>query len=114
MGRNIYIYRKDKLAQLASYAIAIETNEFVRFKKVNEENSNLITITNVDRLKMLIERIKIWDNIKKEETIAYEDIQFYNKLGMPMKQNCNYKTRLTAQSILILEDLLEKYYYNKI
>jgi len=112
LGKNIYIYRKDKLAQLASYAIAYETKEFVRFNKISSENQNLINITNIDSLKTLIERIKVWDNIDKNNIIAYEDITFYDLPGMPKKQNFDYKNQLTKESIRVLENLLSEYYYN--
>jgi len=111
-GKNIYIYRKDKLAQLASYAIAYQTKEFSRFNEIKESNDK-IEITDEFPLINLIKRIKIWEELEKQDTIAYEDINFVNLKGMPIKQNKNFRERLTTKSLNIIENLLKEYYYPK-
>lgn len=111
IGDNIWIYRKDKVAQLSSYAIAFATKEFVRFNKNIQTDNTLIEIKDVEPLKRLINRIKIWDSLSKETTIAYEDIEFYELPGMPYKQNNNYADRLSANSIRLINDLLNEHYY---
>lgn len=110
MGENIFIYRKDKIAQLASYAIAYETKEFVRFSK-KENIEEKITIRNIEPLRNLINRIKVWDSLPKANSIAYEDINFYELDGMPIKQNADYSTRLSIESINQIIDLLKSEYY---
>lgn len=110
-GVNIFIYRKDKLAQIASYAIAYETKEFVRFK-IAEDHNQKIEISNYEPIKDLINRIKIWESLPKTNIIAYEDIHFFEQAGMPLKQNANFRDKLSLNSIKNLENLLEKYYYS--
>lgn len=112
IGDNLWIYRKDKVAQLASYAIAFATKEFVRFNKNVQTSSDLIEIRDVEPLRRLINRIKIWDNLSKDKIIAYEDIEFYELPGMPYKQNNNYTNLLSDNSIKLIHDLLDEYYYN--
>lgn len=110
MGENIFIYRKDKVAQLASYAIACETKEFVRFSR-KENIQEKITIRDIEPLRNLINRIKVWDSLTKENSIAYEDIGFYELDGMPIKQNADYLTRLSIESINQIIELLKSEYY---
>jgi len=111
IGKNIFIYRKDKLAQLASYAIAYETKEFVRFTK-KEGIEKKVRIQDLEPIKNLIKRIKVWESLPKENIIAYEDIKFYEQNGMPIKQNIDYSKILDNESIYQIKIILEKEYYN--
>lgn len=113
LGKNIFIYRKDKLAQLASYAIANETREYVSFSKPNYKESIKISVSNFSPIKDLVKRIKIWDSLQKENIIAYEDINFVNSPGMPVKQNEDYRNRLDERSLKKLEKILNEEYYSK-
>lgn len=113
IGKNIFIYRKDKVAQLASYAIAYKNKEFVRYSNT-EKFREKITITDYEPLRNLIQRIKVWDALPKETIVAYEDIDFYQTAGMPIKQVKDYRDVLTEESIEQITYLLNKEYFNEI
>lgn len=109
IGQNVFIYRKDKFAQLASYAIAYETKEFARFNKSNIVRNN-IEMQDLQPLIDLINRIKVWDSIDKKYSIAYEDIKFYETPGMPLKQNGDHSKILSEKTVLDIKQLLQTYY----
>lgn len=105
--KNIYIYRKDKRAQLASYAIAFSTRQFIQF--FDKQETGTVDDINCGHLENLINRIKIWDNIPKESSIAYEDIEFFNKDNWPKKQNTDYRLRLSQHMISMIDELVIEY-----
>lgn len=108
---NKFIFRKDKRAQLASYAIAYSTGKFATFKANAEEKG---TVLDIDRqvLKELVRRIKIWDAMPKESSLAYEDIEFIDLPGMPMKQVPDYRTRISEEMLRVIEQLVLDYERN--
>lgn len=108
---NIYIYRKDKRAQLGSYAIAYQTKQFAIFGENQKINSFIIEI-DIPSLTNLIKRIEVWDKIKEKNQIAYEDIVFYNRDKFPIKQNLDYKQRLSSNCIKIIDELVTQYEKN--
>jgi hypothetical protein len=105
--KNIYIYRKDKRAQLASYAIALSSKQFAQFS--DEEETGIVDDINPVPLENLISRIKIWDQLPKQQVIAYEDIEFFNKYNWPKKQNKDYRVRLSDNMISLINSLVSKY-----
>lgn len=105
--KNIYIYRKDKRAQLASYAIAYASKQWVQL--VDYEDTGIITELDITSLKNLISRIKFWDQLTKQDSIAYEEIKFFDQPNWPKKQNKDYKLRLSDDIIKIIDQLVTEY-----
>jgi hypothetical protein len=105
--KNIYIYRKDKRAQLASYAVAFSTKKFAQFSG----KADIGTVEDIDEshLVNLINRIKIWDQLPKQDIIAYEDIDFIDNEGWPIKQTPDYKSRLSNNMISLIDKLVSEY-----
>jgi len=110
--RNIYLYRKDKRAQLSSYAIALSTKQFVAFKP-SQISTGIVPDIDAISLVRLIDRIKIWDSLEKEESIAYEDITFIEIPGLPIRQNHNHRNRLSDKMNNIIDELVSEYEYCK-
>jgi len=107
--KNIYIYRKDKRQQLASYAIAYSTKQFALFNP--QANSvGLVNDINKSVLENLVNRIKIWDSLTKNgEIVSYEDSL---EISVPVpvyKQNVDHKTRLSENMLNIIEILAKEY-----
>ena len=105
--KNIYIYRKDKRAQLASYAIAFSTKQFVQF--FDKEETGVVDDIDPMHLENLVSRIKIWDQLPKQDVVAYEDIEFVNKYNWPKKQNKDYRLRLSDNMITLIDSLVSEY-----
>jgi hypothetical protein len=105
--KNIYIYRKDKRAQLASYAIAFSSKQFVQFS--DKEETGVVDDIDPVPLENLIGRIKIWDQLPKQQVVAYEDIEFFNKYNWPKKQNKDYRVRLSDNMISLINSLVSEY-----
>lgn len=111
--KNVYIYRRDRRAQLASYAIAFTSKNFGKFKDVHVEYEPIEHIPHL-AMEKLVERIKVWDALEKHgETIAYEDIEFYNKQGMVYKQIPDYTQILTPTALAEIDQLLYEFENNK-
>lgn len=106
--KNFYTYRKDKRAQLASYAIAFASKEFMLLDE-NKRTDDLVDDIDTAPLEQLIERIKVWDKLEKEEVIAYEEMPFQDILGFPVKQNKNHYSRLSNRMIMLIDKLVSKY-----
>lgn len=106
--QNIFVYRKDKRAQLASYAIAMATRQFAVFDKRLLSNS-VVPDIELAPLHGLVERIKVWDSLDKETTIAYEDITFANLPGLPVKQNPDYRLRLSENMLSAIDKIVSDY-----
>lgn len=123
--RNIYTYRKDKRAQLASYAIAYSTKQFVLFKPEYKVKSMVKDIDSI-HLENLIKRIEIYDGLTKKEEIAYEDMEFIQSesnpenqnalhmvfrpnLNYPVKQVDDYKKLLSNNMLQIIDNLVTNY-----
>ena len=84
-SKNVYVYRKDKRAQLASYAVAFSSKQFVLFKSEYKHKSMV------------------------SDEIAYEDMEFKPSPNYPIKQVNNYKELLSDNMINIVNDLVVKY-----
>lgn len=110
--RNIWIYRKNKVEQLASYAIAMSTKKFAIFRD-NAITDEFIQDCDQKHLENLIRRIKIWDMFYKEETVAFEDINFYNQKGFPLDQNLDPLSKISDSLKSTIKLLVEKYENDK-
>ena len=106
--KNIWIYRKDKRQQLASYAVALSTKKFAAFNKAAVSHE-LVADIDPGPLYNLIRRIKVWDTIPKTDTIAFEDVSFYDYEGFPVDQNIDPWSRLSDGMKLIINGIVEKY-----
>ena len=107
-SKNVYVYRKDKRAQLASYAVAFSSKQFVLFKSEYKHKSMVSDIDKI-HLENLINRIKIYDGLEKSDEIAYEDMEFKPSPNYPIKQVNNYKELLSDNMINRVNDLVVKY-----
>lgn len=114
--KNIYLYRKNKRAQLASYAIALGSNEWVKWKNYDINNLPVITDVNKHSLLSLIDKIKFWDSLDKgnSQLLAYEDIDFFDNEGLPLKQNFDYSLRLSDEIIKLINNIVTEYESNLI
>ena len=109
--QNIWIFRKNKRQQLASYAIALATRQFSNFISLTSD-SEQVPDCDIGLLENLIERIKLWDSFPKTDVIAFEDIKFYNKSGFPKDQNSDPLTRVSSRIKHIIEELVSYYENN--
>ena len=109
--RNIWIYRKDRRAQLASYAVAISTRKFAQLVPALPEDS-IVTDCNEDVLTNLIKRIAVWDKLSGPEQIAFEDIEFYNRPGFPYDQNTQPWARISGKMQQTIDRLVCEYENN--
>lgn len=108
--KNIWIERRDKRAQLASYAVASSTKQFVQFQTVPQDN-HIVPDCNLGLLADLIKRIQIWDQHDKTHVVAFEDIDFHDRPGFPKDQNTDAWSRLSIrvqEEITVLVDSYEK------
>ncbi len=105
--KNIFLYRKNIVAQLSSYALSYGTSQW-------KPNPNKIVYENIqvenNILDNLYDRIIYWHTLKKEncEIVAYEDLDFDVYLdNMPKKQNTvpsfDQLHKTTQDYILLLE-----------
>ena len=110
-SKNIFIYRKDRKQQLASYAVAYSTKKFAAWSSDNLDTTSLVEDINIGTLEHLVQRIKVWDNIdKKNHTVlAYEDINFLKLDRAPVKQNVNAWDRLSDNMKNSITNLLENW-----
>jgi len=110
-SKNIFIHRRDKRAQLASYAIAMATRQFAIFNKSLLSDS---VVPDIDPTSLynLIDRIKVWDSLEKQNIIAYEDINFTDINGAPLKQTRDYKLRLSENMLSIIDTIVSEYENN--
>jgi hypothetical protein len=106
---NIYIYRKDRVAQIASYVIASVSKKFAKFKPNDVEYETIDNIPEQDVIEM-IKRIQTWDRMEKQGyDICYEDIPFYSEQGMLYKQVNDYKQVLSTNAVNQVLQLLDEY-----
>jgi hypothetical protein len=107
---NIFLYRRDKRLQLASMAITVATRKCNSLIKLQDACTPVPDIDPMI-LRALITRIKIWDDIPKNNAIAYEDIQFVDVPGVPLPQqmNDNHFGRLSKNMKIIIDKLVEEY-----
>ena len=111
---NFYIHRKDRRAQLGSYAIAIATKQFAKFNMTPEADS-IIDKTPLESLSGLLNRIKVWDQMEKNDNIiAYEDINFHSLKGWPQKQTADYRVRLSPDILNWIDCQVDEYESSKI
>lgn len=105
---NIYIYRRDRRAQCASYCIAYTTKIFANFRTPHQYD--IIDEVPEIQLRQLVERIKRWDEIPKDgDIIAYEDIEFVDTQGFPRKQVSDYTKVLSQDALARVDKILEEY-----
>lgn len=110
---NIYIYRKDKRHQLASYAIAYSSKQFVAFNP-SAITTNTVADIDINILQNLLSRIVAWDRLEKNgRIIAYEELSFEDDERMPLKQNHDHYSRLSNKMIDAIETLVSHYENNK-
>ena len=108
-GENYFIYRKDRRAQLGSYAIALATKQFAKFKQL-PENLDVINDVPLVSLTGLLNRISVWDSMIKNGPIrAYEDIKFESHTGWPLKQVEDYRTRLSSDILEWIDSEVTEY-----
>ena len=109
--KNIWIYRKNKHQQLASYAVALSTKKFAAFHKTAVSYE---PVEDIDRgpLDNLMRRIKVWDSLPKTDVIAFEDIQFYEESGFPVDQNIDPWARLSENMKSIINEIVKQYVHN--
>jgi hypothetical protein len=113
-GENYFIYRKDRRAQLGSYAIALATKQFAKFKNL-PESLEIINDVPLVSLTGLLDRISVWDSmIKSGPILAYEDVKFESHPGWPMKQVEDYRTRLSPDILNWIDCQVDEYESSKI
>lgn len=106
--RNIYLHRKNKREQLASFAIAVASKQWIATDKSHVVNDQVSDIP-IKLLKEFIKLIEKWDSLEKEEIIAYEDLEFVEKPGLPYKQNYDHSSRLSDFMISEIDKLVTEY-----
>lgn len=109
--RNVWMYRRDRRQQLASYAVAFSTKKFAAFMPQKEDNS-IVEDCNREPLQNLIRRIGVWDSFEKDEMIAFEDVIFYNQEGFPWDQNSDPWKRLSPTMQEYIDNLVTEYENN--
>lgn len=109
--KNIWIYRKNKRLQLASYAIALSTKKFVAFNQA-AISDEIVADCDLVPLRNLIRRIQVWDSFPKTDTIAFENIDFFNSPGYPMDQNINPWARISNTMQQNIDKLVTDYENN--
>lgn len=108
---NHMTYRRDLRQQLASYAIAYHTKQFVSFGETKSEAPFDVSIVVEDVLKNLCRRIRFQaQEIQKKsdsfKLVSYEDMNFVDFKKSPQKQNRNAWDRLLPLDQKMIEDLL--------
>jgi len=104
---NVYLYRRDRRAQCASYAVAYSTKVFTQYLETLQPE--LIDTVHIPSLRNLITRIKFWDSCTKYgPTLAYEDIDFVHGENLPVKQLRDYTAVLSARALSTIDELLEQ------
>jgi len=109
--RIIYLYREDKRAQLGSFVIAKSTGEWVRYHEVV---SDIGVVPDID-LSYLREQIiayRVWEGIDRgsHEVICYEHILFVSRPGLPVRQNLDYRSRLSDCMWEEIDRLVSQHY----
>lgn len=109
-SRNIWIDRKNKRDQLASYAISMSCGTFTYFDRSHVFRDSVETC---DRklLVDIMDRIRYWDDFSKtgHEVVSFEDLQFYNGPGFPVDGNENSWARLGSTIKQDILDLIDEY-----
>jgi hypothetical protein len=115
MGKNIYIHRRDKRQQLASYAIAYSTKQFSNFTN-RQTSTSLVEDIDPNVLDNLMKRIQLWDILEKgnNQVIAYEDIDFIEIPNFPFKQNKDHSSRLSDKMQAVIDNLVTDYEREKL
>lgn len=108
---NYMIIRRDLRQQLASYAIAFHTKQFVSFGRKNSEETFENSIIVLDVLKNLCRRIQFQVQETKRNAdlfklVIYEEMDFIDFEKSPQKQNANAWGRLISTDQKIIEQLL--------
>jgi hypothetical protein len=110
-AKNIWIYRQDKRQQIASYAVALSTKKFAAFNKAAIGHEP-VADCDVVPLHNLIRRIKVWDSFSKQDTIAFEEIKFFDAPGFPLDQNSDAWSRLSDRMKTLINELVIQYENN--
>lgn len=103
--QNIWIGRRDRKRQLASYAVAMSTKQFAAFKPQLIDN-DIVADCDLGPLKNLVRRIQVWDRFEKANVIYFEDIEFYEREGFPYDQNQDPWLRISPRMQNIIQELL--------
>ncbi|MEQ1723160.1 MAG: hypothetical protein ABL930_08275 [Pseudobdellovibrio sp.] len=106
---NYYTYRKDKRNQLASYALAYHTKNFIKFSgDTNEGQYSHIVKREVleDLCLRITESEKRMQSVLKYLKIAYEDMSFVDFPSAPVKQFKNSWEQLQSEDKTIIDELL--------
>lgn len=113
--KHIWLYRRDKKRQLASYAVALDTKKFAAFTK--QQDNGYVTINcNINSLINLLNRVKFHDSIPKigvkHTCVAFEDINFFNGPGLPFDQNGDPWIKISSTLQNTIFKLVNDYGYN--
>lgn len=113
--RNIFIYRGNFVEQLSSYAVAIATKRFAKFRDFDEPVFENLEVPE-QSLAELTNRILHWETLDKTncEIVRYEDIEFAlnnpDNIPTPRKQNITDSfLKLSTQTQRIILDLKDRY-----
>lgn len=100
-NRNIYMYRENIVEQLASYVVAVYSNNFFQTNFQHIENAEI----DLDRLESLYERILIWHKLDKTncEIVKYEDVCDLKK------NNKRPISQLSGKMLRAIQNLNERY-----
>lgn len=109
-SRNIWIDRKNKKDQLASWAISMHSGTFTYFDR-SHVFSDQVDIFDKKLLVDLVKRIKVWEKCDKtgHEVLSFEDLELYSGPGFPVDGNTNSWSRLGQQIKDDIMDLVLEY-----
>lgn len=107
---NIWIHRKNKRNQLASFVVALSTGRFTVYDK-NHILTDAVPDIEVKYLESLLRKIKIWDSLNKgsDRIVAFEELNFYDSPGFPVDANTNAWSRIGENMKTIIDQLLVEY-----
>lgn len=107
--KNIWICRRDRVAQLASYAVAISTRKFAEF--IGTGPQDLVQDCDEFYLTNLLKRIQVWDQSPKNHSdiVEFEQINFQNLPGFPVDQNIDPTKRLSRRLLNIITQMVRDY-----
>jgi hypothetical protein len=110
--QSYYTYRRDKRAQLGSFVIANSTNKFIAFA-ASDLTTGIVNDIPTAYLDSLMRQVTCWDSLAKPSAVAYEDMVYDQVSGLPIKQNIDYRIRLSDNMLNIIDELVIKYEQEK-
>jgi hypothetical protein len=115
-SKNIFIGRKQFIQQISSYAVAIATKEFARFKPEPFDTVLENLEVTESTLNDFVQRVLFWNQLIKDECeiVYYEDLNFEiensNNVLLPLKQNSTSSyDKLSSNTQKIILKLASKY-----